>query len=220
MAKFSAYYPKLMRNEGDYCHNLNDTGGETYRGISRVHHPEWSGWKTINAVKEKHNFKSPVAKANWAILNKELRANHELSANIEKFYQALYWDTLRLNEVDSQSIAEQLADHGVNAGTSRPAKMLQFLLNDQYEAKLRVDGKIGPQTIKTLNEVLPRFFYADLVEMRQAFYYYLADSPISSTPNMPGWRDFLHNTLLLRPRAKNKGFLKSWLSRTREAFVS
>ena len=220
MANFSAYFPKLMRNEGNYCHYPTDPGGETYRGIARTYNGTWPGWAAIDAAKKQLSLVSPVGKPSWAALNTALAANNSLCASIQQFYQAHYWDPLRLNDVHSQSVAEQLADHGVNAGLTRPAKMLQFLLNTQYGAHLAVDGKIGPQTIATLNDVTPALFYLSLVEMRRAFYYFRAGSPTTSTPNMPAWCDFLRNQLGVKPDARMQQYLPSWLSRTLAPFVA
>jgi len=184
MANFTAYFPKLLRNEGNYCHTRGDAGGETYRGIARAYNDSWPGWLVIDAAKEKLGVVSPVGQASWAAINTALRANTALSASIKRFYKQGYWDSLCLDEIHSQSIAEQLADHGVNAGPGHSVKMLQYLLNTQFGAHLVVDGKIGPQTIAALNAVPPASFYLSLIEMRRAFYYYLASSPLSSTPNM------------------------------------
>ncbi|MBF9222685.1 glycoside hydrolase family 108 protein [Hymenobacter ruricola] len=220
MADFSGYFPKLLRNEGNYCHHPTDPGGETYRGIARVYNRNWAGWPIVDAVKKQLGLTSPVPKASWGTINKALGSNAGLGENIKQFYQALYWNPLRLNEVESQSVAEQLADHGVNAGISRPAKMLQFLLSTEYGAAIQVDGKIGPLTIEALNSTLPPLFYLSLVEMRRAFYYYRAGCPLTSTPNMAAWRDFLHNKLNVRPDGRMKQYLASWLSRTQVPFVS
>lgn len=220
MANFAAYFPKLLRNEGNYCHTPGDRGGETYRGIARAANGHWPGWPHIDAAKHQLGFTSPVGRANWAALNAALAANTALSASIQQFYKHSYWDSLRLDDVHSQSIAEQLADHGVNAGTSRPVKMLQYLLNTKFGKHLVVDGKIGPQSIAALNAVPPAAFYPSLVEMRRAFYHYLAGSPLNATPNLATWSNFLRTTLNVQPNPAMHKFLASWLSRTKEPFVA
>jgi lysozyme family protein len=219
MANFSDYFPKLLRNEGNYCHTPGDSGGETYRGIARAYNGHWPGWPIVDAAKRRLGLTSPVGRASWAALNAALGADTALSTSIQQFYKHSYWDSLRLDEVHSQSIAEQLADHGVNAGTSRPVKMLQYLLNTQFGSRLVVDGKIGPQSIAALNDVSAALFYLSLVEMRRAFYYYLAGSPLNSTPNMATWSSFLRTALNVRPNPAMHQFLPSWLSRTQAPFA-
>lgn len=220
MANFSAYFPELLRNEGNYCHTPGDAGGETYRGITRTYNGTWPGWAVIDAAKQKLGLTSPVGRASWGALNTALGADSALSTRIQQFYKHSYWDSLHLDQVHSQSIAEQLADHGVNAGTGRAAKMLQYLLTTQFDARLVIDGKIGPQTIAALNDVSPALFFLSLVELRRAFYYYLASHELTSTPNMGAWSDFLHTTLKVRPNPAMQKFLPAWLSRTRASFVA
>lgn len=42
----------IVKAEGRYVNNPSDPGGETYCGISRVYHPAWPGWATIDAAKQ------------------------------------------------------------------------------------------------------------------------------------------------------------------------
>ncbi|OUJ74928.1 hypothetical protein BXP70_09280 [Hymenobacter crusticola] len=143
MADFTHYFPTLLAHEGGYCHDLQDPGGETYKGIARVSNPKWSGWPTVDAVKARAALPTPVPRAGWRALSKALEAEATLNALIMSFYKASYWNPLSLDAVLSQCVAEQLADHGVNAGTARPAKMLQYLLATEFGVKLVVDGQVG-----------------------------------------------------------------------------
>ncbi len=219
MANFDAYFPKLLRNEGNYCDTPGDSGGETYQGVSRKYNGTWPGWATVDATKKKLGLSSPVPQPKWAALNAELVPNAALSANVKQLYRANYWDALHLDGVRSQSVAEQLADHGINAGPKQPIRMLQYLLNTLYGHSLGIDGQMGPQTIAALNAVSAPLFYLSLVEMRQAYYYYLAGSPATSTPRMAEWSSFLGGPILrLKPNPSLQKFLPSWLSRTKAPF--
>jgi hypothetical protein len=44
--------------EGEWVNDPDDRGGETYRGISRVHWPKWAGWAIIDAEKQNEAFPS------------------------------------------------------------------------------------------------------------------------------------------------------------------
>ncbi|RYY16321.1 MAG: N-acetylmuramidase, partial [Cytophagaceae bacterium] len=59
MADFAKYLPTLLANEGGYCHDPRDPGGETYRGIARTYNPSWPGWSAIDAVKARLRLPSP-----------------------------------------------------------------------------------------------------------------------------------------------------------------
>ena len=53
MANFEDAYKKLLIKEGGYVHDSDDSGGETYRGISRRYNPTWEGWDIIDTYKRK-----------------------------------------------------------------------------------------------------------------------------------------------------------------------
>lgn len=219
MADFAHYFPTLLANEGGYCDTPGDPGGETYRGIARVPNPHWSGWPVVDAVKARLGLPHLVPQTDWHQLNQTLGADQPLYASIEAFYKAAYWNPLHLDQVNSQSIADQLADHGVNAGISRPAKMWQYLLNTEFGAHLAVDGQIGPLSVTALNAADASRFYQRFVAMRQAFYRYRAGSytPAEAT-ELAAWHQFFAQQLNLHPNPQMGKFLASWLSRTQEAF--
>jgi lysozyme family protein len=224
MANFDTYFPTLLRNEGNYCDNSpTDSGGETYQGISRNNNPDWAGWPTVDAAKKKLGLASPVARPSWPALNAELVPNAALSASVRQLYRARYWNPLGLDGVRSQSVAEQMADHGINTGPKQPIRMVQYLLSTIYGHPLAIDGVMGPATLAALNSLTPSLFYNTLVEMRQAYYYYLAGSPLTSTPRMAEWGSFLSGprpNLQLRPNPRLAIYLPSWLSRTKVPFAA
>jgi hypothetical protein len=124
MADFARFYPRLLANEGGYCHTPGDAGQETWRGVARAFHPQWPGWPLVDAAKRRLGLRSPVPPAGYPALNKTLGADNALSDLVRAFYKTEFWDVLRLDEVRNQAVAEQLADHGVNAGPARPARLL------------------------------------------------------------------------------------------------
>jgi len=144
MADFKIAFQKTMGHEGGYSNDPLDYGGETYKGISRVYHPSWSGWKVIDDAKQDSNFPA------------NLDSNEDLQKAVESFYKERYWDVNRLDEMP-QAVAEELFDTGVNMGISRAAKFLQSALNYMNRngslfADLFVDGKIGPATLSALSK--------------------------------------------------------------------
>lgn len=147
MADFDKAFFKTMGHEGGYVNDKDDAGGETYMGISRKYNPTWAGWDTIDDLKGKSNFP------------KCLDDNDELDNDVMDFYEAMYWDVNRLDEVESQAIASEMFDTGVNMGISRAAKFLQEGLNylnrnEQSYNDLVVDGKIGPASLRALDYIM------------------------------------------------------------------
>lgn len=221
MADFTQYYPTLLANEGGYCHDVQDPGGETYKGIARAYHPKWAGWPTVDAVKARTSLATSVPRTSWRTLSKALETEIALAPLVMNFYKASYWNPLSLDAVHSQCIAEQLADHGVNAGTSRPAKMLQYLLAAEFGVTLAVDGQVGPRTIAALNATDQKTFYTRFVAMRRAFYNYRTGSfSPTDTLELAPWHSFFQRELHLKTNSQMQKYLTSWMSRCQQTFTA
>lgn len=227
MANFDKFYPGLMASEGEYCHTEGDSGGETYKGIARVYNPNWSGWTIVDETKRTLGLKGRVLPVNYPGLNKALRGKPGLAAVVKSFYKACYWDVLGLDLIKNQSLAEQMADHGVNAGTGRVGRMLQWCLWQLgvLPAK-QVDGKIGRITLAAVSTADPQALFDTFSELRQACYRYRAsrleletDQPqvFTHTPKpVPGAVLLnLFEQLNITPNASQGKFLVSWLTRVR-----
>lgn len=150
--------------EGIYDLDRDDPGLETFRGISRVYHPEWAGWPIIDAIKK--TITPTVENMRGA-----LQHHQELEALAKDFYRTTYWNPIRLNEVVDGRIAAELFDQAVNLGRSRAIVHLQEALNalnrdgKTYDDVL-VDGEIGEKTLYTLREyVRTEKYYEEAVHM-------------------------------------------------------
>lgn len=131
MADFLEAYKRTNRNEGGYCLVDGDSGGETYGGISRRHHPTWDGW----AIVDKH---------------KPLKHNQHIEDdNLEDkkrhFYKQKFWDKVSGDDIKDQVTAERLYDFAVNAGTGMSIKQIQETLG------LATTGKLDNQLIDAIN---------------------------------------------------------------------
>ena len=125
--------------EGGYVNDKADKGGETYKGISRVHWPEWGGWSIIDEYKQIGGE-----------FHKLIDGNPEVQRMVYQFY---YQNFMRpFDQIKHYAISEELFDTAVNMGVGTAAKFLQQALNlmnrngDIYK-DLKVDGDIGPATI-------------------------------------------------------------------------
>ena len=146
MASFEIAFHNTMAHEGGYVDDPADLGGETYCGISRKYHPDWAGWQYIDQLKLRYprDFKA------------RLKNDTNLRDAVEGFYFENYWNVNRLDEVEYQPIATEIYDTGVNCGTETAAIFLQQSLNvlnrnQKDYPDLKVDGQIGPVTLRTLN---------------------------------------------------------------------
>lgn len=152
MANFNIAYGKTVGFEGGYANDPDDFGKETYMGISRRYHPGWSGWQIIDYYKN-------VYKSNLEKFKARLTSDKELSNRVKLFYKTNYWDINILGEFNSQDIANELFDTGVNLGYNDAAAFLQLALNvlnknNKLYDDLVVDGKIGPKTFAAMEACL------------------------------------------------------------------
>jgi len=126
MASFQEAVAKTELFEGGYVNNPHDSGGETYRGISRKNWPKWAGWAMVDAQKNCTLFQTSFPAC--------LEADTRLQGEVIDFYHKNFWDYDGLND---QYIAWKVFDLGVNIGKSHAVKILQQAvgtnLNGVYE---------------------------------------------------------------------------------------
>lgn len=147
MADFYQAYQKTMGHEGGYANDPDDVGGETYKGVARNYHPNWSGWSIIDASKGSDTFEE------------DLKNNAELQDSVKNFYKVNFWDVNLLDNFVSQNIANEMFDTGVNMGVTRAAKFLQRALNYLNKNSILYDdlvddGKIGKLTLGALDIIM------------------------------------------------------------------
>ena len=147
MSNFYEAYNKTMSHEGGYVNDPDDSGGETYCGIARKYHSDWSGWAIIDGIKKTRSLKV-----------NEIISGTILKDKVLEFYKIKFWDVNSLDRIHSSKISGELFDTGVNMGTGTAAKFLQEAVNllnknGRRHPDLIVDGKIGNKTISTINGV-------------------------------------------------------------------
>ena len=129
MADFKTAYKKIEAVEGGYCFDPDDSGGETYKGISRRANPNWNGWISIDAIKKAHptTFKGILKKT------------PELEKKVQDLYKDKYWDCFELDDVPNQLVAEQMFDTAVNQGQTAAIKFAQRVLDLRETGKWSLD---------------------------------------------------------------------------------
>ena len=147
MTPFKEAFKLTMLHEGRYSKDIDDPGGETFMGISRVYWPGWVGWHIIDRF------------SGGQIMPNSTR--QVLLIKTEDFYRENFWNRFRGNEVAqrSRNVAYELFDTGVNLGVHRAASWLQEALNllngnERFYPDMIVDGLIGPTTLETLRAFL------------------------------------------------------------------
>src|SRR5688500_14155039 len=98
MADFKTAYKITMAHEGVYANNPHDSGGETWKGIARKKHPDWSGWSIVDQWKIKAGFPASLNNAPG------------LQDLVWQFYKKEFWDGLNLDQINDQRIVNELFD--------------------------------------------------------------------------------------------------------------
>ena len=126
----------IINREGGYSNDPNDSGGETMYGVTA-------------AVARSYGYTGRMA--------------HLPRSVAENVYRDKYWNALRLDDVGSLSfsVAEELADTGVNSGIYRAGEFFQRSLNilnrgGSMYPDLKVDGDIGSKTVENFRSYLGR----------------------------------------------------------------
>ena len=146
MADFNISFRIVMQSEGGYSFNLADIGGETYRGVSRKWNPSWQGWKIIDQLHHEPGFPRNLENA------------AELQLMVKQFYRINFWNSLWLDKITSQQVANELFDISVNMGQAVAAEIAQRSLNlmnknQKLFPNLKVDGRIGELSAKAINNI-------------------------------------------------------------------
>jgi lysozyme family protein len=134
------YFNVTKGFEGGYAKDPSDAGGETFRGVSRVSHPAWVGWRMIDEAKRKGNV---TAKA----IDAYFKNDEQMDMLVGKVFENGYWKPLSGDPQLPDRAREKLFDTSVHMGLKNAAKLLQKSLNS-LGASLAEDGAIGPLTRK------------------------------------------------------------------------
>lgn len=148
MANFDIAFNLTMGHEGGYVNHSSDPGGETYRGITRRDHPNWSGWTIVD--------RSKVSTAKGILLSMNVKTKVDLDAAVSALYKGIYWDSVNGDIIRYQEIANELFDTAVNMGATWAGTFLQRALNvtnrkSTLYPNLKPDGDIGNKTITALH---------------------------------------------------------------------
>jgi len=185
MANFKDAFKKFKGIEFNRADNvLHKNAGEnglTFYGIYQSAHPQWSGWSKIVSYLMTHGYDRKRASI---VASQDNILIHE----VQSFYYLNYWLPLRLDEIKSQKIAEELLFFYINIGNKK--KVVRYA---QSIAGVVVDGIIGKNTIKALNNLDEDIFDREYDR-----------------------KEISHYKRLVRYNPKRFGiFLKGWINRAR-----
>lgn len=161
MASFEIFAPKLKRLEGGYVNHPSDPGGATMAGVT---------FEVYKRYCSANGLPSPTLTDLKNISNKEW----------SDIMKSGYWDKLKADQINNQSIAEISSDWLVNSGVGK-IKNLQAILG------VSVDGIVGQNTINAFNSANQLKLFNDIKRERTEFYYNIVKNKPSSNVFLNGW---------------------------------
>lgn len=180
MADFKQALPFTLAQEGGYANDPDDSGGETWRGISRRNWEQWDGWPIID------NAKAMMNDSNRDHIFKMLAASEELQDRVERFYRAEFWpDTY--DQIVSQEVATKLFDWGVNMGTHESVKCLQRAISCCNPGPFDVDGAFGVRTLGLANSIKPEDLLPQFIAAAKAHYRGIVEEHPKDVKFLKGW---------------------------------
>ena len=112
MADFEKAFQRLMHEEGlVLSDHPADKGGQTYAGIARKFHPDWTGWKYVDAGT------TPPTQL------------------VRDFYHVEYWMPVKGDQITDQKVATVLFGQYVNMG-GNAIKLVQAAVGVIADGKL------------------------------------------------------------------------------------
>jgi lysozyme family protein len=162
----------LLAVEGGLVNDKDDPGGLTFAGISREHHPEWSGWQIVDReIRRGYNYKS------------RLYENRILYSKVTQFYYQVTWQPLLLDYVPDEKIRKKIFGVAAHLGTYRAARALQ------YAVGVPVDGYVGPVTLKELSNDIRRGLSERIVQNIEDYQTRVYQQSIAENPKRKKYRE-------------------------------
>ena len=185
MAEFLKSFRCTDAHEGGWANNPDDPGGETYRGISRVAHPSWSGWEIIDKYRGKPGFPG------------NLKDSQSLGLVVSKFYEMRFWQPIWGDAIQQQALADAIFDFAVNSGVEIAVKKLQICLNvwnnqQKLYPDVKEDGIFGKKTLESIYAFLekrkkPHFLINSYYSERMVHFHKIARNSESQEQFMVSW---------------------------------
>ena len=155
MAEFQLYVPILKQVEGGYQNLAADPGN--YNSLGQRVGTNYG----ISARFYEDIIKRPPTVQDM----KNLTLTRAL-----QIYKVHFWDKIQGDLIHNQSIANIIADHAVNAGVGTISRMVQNVLNKDFNINLVVDGKIGNITVNFINTVNQQSLFNLIKKARENHY--------------------------------------------------
>lgn len=172
MSQFSIAYKLLTQAEFSnkpekFLHKNSTEKSYTLGGIYRHMNPDALNWSFVDDLLRLCNH--DLERASRMLYNDEI-----IYKEVYDFFKRYYWTNLRLDEIQSQKIANEIFDCAVNIGQKNAIKLAQRLVGALD------DGYIGSITVKCLNIYNEETFDLKFDDMQKKYY----DDLIANNPEL------------------------------------
>lgn len=158
MADYRKLIPFILKFEGGFVNDPNDSGGLTNKGVTlNTFRSVYGRAKTINDLKR-------MTVDQW-----------------RHIFKSLYWDKCKADDIADQSIANMLVDFAWHSGVTTAVKKLQKI------AGVISDGICGVQTIGAINSRYAPETFNLLKAARMKYLQGIVKNKPSQARFMKGW---------------------------------
>lgn len=155
MADFQKYVPILKQVEGGYQNLSGDSGNYNSLG-QRV---------GTNFGISARFYEGIIGRPPTVADMKAITFTQALA-----IYKKWFWDDVHGDQLNSQAVANLVADHAINGGEGSIGKIVQRILVNQFGKKLKIDGDIGSVTAAAMNSVDQQKLFNAIKQGRIDFY--------------------------------------------------
>lgn len=162
--------PFILRFEGGYVNDPDDSGGKTYRGITYKNFPNWQGWKILNSMNLQHN---------------------QIVASVEPLVISFYWNLFKgygYHNFSNAKLALVVFDYRVNGGFT--FDKLAAILNKFFNKKSQLSAT---SIIQNANKVSAETLANHLLNNRESYY----NTIIQKNPVLEKYRHGWFNRLTI-----------------------
>ncbi|CAA0214448.1 glycosyl hydrolase 108 family protein [Tenacibaculum maritimum] len=138
MASYELFKSSIEQAEGGYQNLKKDKGNYNSRGerVGTNHGISARFYETIIGFPPSIEDMKAITKAESHLI-----------------FKNEFWDRIKGDQINSQKVAEIIADHAINAGVGAAGKVTQKTLIRSFGKKLRLDYSIGNNTVNAINSV-------------------------------------------------------------------
>ena len=169
-------YKLEFSNESDVLEQNATENGWTFMGVYQGAHPNLDLWKVIKQKMQQYN-------GDMKLVGSMLYNNPQVREMVAAFYKKEFWDKAKLDNVNSQQVANEIFIAGVNMGMKKAVMLAQRLVG------VTQDGVVGPKTLAAINKFDDAMFDEMYDILENDYYKEIVTTNPSKRIFAKGWRN-------------------------------